>query len=348
MERLVGVDLALVGVLDVGVRRRLLVVAAVGVLAAAADGGAVLPEGKRDGAAGEAEEGQEAGRPLVAHAVVHLLGEEHDAGAPEGADARLGRERRGRLVLVRVDQVVVGRVVEEDEAKADGQAGEAGADPGQALVGRPGENEEADGDEPAAGHHGDEADLGGRPAVVLGHEGEVVLVDERGADGREDDADGDGDEHEARDAGAVALADLKDDGVGDEEHVQEAVQDRHVQADEEDDELGEEQLEGADQEDADALGEGPGVELGLGDVAVVAGLLPQLRGAASEDRRGVGLGDGEGDQDPDNKGEDELDPVEPAPASRVGEETANEGADCRRSVGEIGRLAVRETYSQGR
>lgn len=50
---------------------------------------------------------------------------------------------------------------------------------------------------------------------------------------------GDWDEHETGLAGVVALALLVDDGKGNEEHVQQTVQDRHVERDQEDDQLGE-------------------------------------------------------------------------------------------------------------
>ena len=78
-----------------------------------ADGRALEVEEVRYRAAAERNEREETARPLVPEAVVHLLGEEHDARAPERAQARLRGERAGRLVLVRVDEVVVRGVVEE-------------------------------------------------------------------------------------------------------------------------------------------------------------------------------------------------------------------------------------------
>lgn len=87
-------------------------------------------------------------------------------------------------MLVRVDEVVVGAVVDEDEAEADGEAGEGGPHPDQAREGGPGEDDHADGDKPAGEHHGDEAELGGRQLACVGLDDfEVVLVDEGGADG---------------------------------------------------------------------------------------------------------------------------------------------------------------------
>lgn len=44
-------------------------------------------------------------------------------------------------MLVRVDEVVVGGIVQEDKPEPDGEAREARSDPRQSLVGCPGEDE---------------------------------------------------------------------------------------------------------------------------------------------------------------------------------------------------------------
>lgn len=207
-------------VLNIRSLRAIHVIAAKRVLGSLTDASTKLPETKGDQAAQQTQKGQEGRGPLVTHAVVHLLREQDGAGTPEGTNKGLGGKRRGSLVLVRVDEVVVGRVVEEDETEPNREAGEAGADPDQARVRGPGEDEEADGDEPARDHHGDQTNLGGGLAVVFLDLREVVLVNQGGAKGRADDADGERDKHEARLAVRVALASLEDDGVGDEEHVQ--------------------------------------------------------------------------------------------------------------------------------
>lgn len=337
--RMLVVHIPLLSLLNIrggsGIR---LLVARVRILAPLADLGPVAPEQEGDTAARQTDEGEQSGRPAVVEPVVHLLGEEDDGGTPEAADKSLGGEGGGGLVLVRVDEVVVGRVVEEDEAEADGEAAHCGTRPRELRVGGPGEDEEADGDEPAGEHHGDEADLGGRVAVVLGDELEVVLVDEGRADGGEDDSYGDRDEHEARLAGRVALALLVDDGEGDEEHVEEAVENAHVEGDEEDDELAEEELEGADHEDGEALLHGAGVDVLSGNMAVVASLGAELFGAGGEDGGSVRLRDGEGDEDPDDAGEDELDPVQPAPAGGIGEVATDERTNCEEMLASWGLL----------
>lgn len=258
--------------------------------------------------------------------MVHLLGEQDGARTPEGADERLGGERGGGLVLVGIDEVIVGGVVEEDETETDGETGKGGANPDKMGVGSPGEDEETDGDEPAGDHHGDQADLGGGLAVVLLDLLEVVLVDDGRAQGRADDADGERNEHKTGDTGRVTLTSLEDDGVGDEEHVQKTVEDRHVERNEQHDKLAEQELEGTNQEDGHTFREGTLVEVALGHVRVVTGLLAKLLGAAGKDGGRVGFLDGEGDENPDDEGQDELDPIEPAPASEL-EPTTYERTD---------------------
>lgn len=161
-----------------------IVVARVSILAVSPNPLAVFPEQEGDRAAEQADAGKEGAGPLISEAMVHLGREEHDAGTPEGADEGLGGERGGRAVLVRVDEVVVGRVVEEDEAEADRETGERRADPDEARVRRPGEDDHAERNEPAREHHGDQAELGGRelPGVRL-DDLQVVLVHQGRAHG---------------------------------------------------------------------------------------------------------------------------------------------------------------------
>jgi hypothetical protein len=66
----------------------------------------------------------------------------------------------------------------------------------------------------------------------------------------------------------------------------------------------------------------------LGDVSLVARRLAELLGAARKDCRGVRFGNGKGDENPNNAGKDELDPVQPAPASAIGKVATNKRADC--------------------
>ena len=99
-----------------------------------------------NGTAGQRDEREQRARPLVAEAMVHLDCEQHGARAPDRAEEGLGCEGGRGLVLVGVDEIVVGRVVEEDESEADGEAAHCRAPPAESRVRGPGEDEEADWD----------------------------------------------------------------------------------------------------------------------------------------------------------------------------------------------------------
>lgn len=152
---------------------------------------------------------------------------------------------------------------------------------------------------------------------------EVMLVDKRSTEGRHDNTDCNGNEHKTGLSSRISLALLVNDRVGDEEHVQKTVKNTHVQRNEEHNEFAKEELERSDKEDSKTFRDGTQIEFLLSDMVGLASLGSELAGATGEDSRSVSLGDGEGDENPDDESEDELDPVEPAPASSVREETTN-------------------------
>lgn len=304
-----------------------LIVAAVSILAVSTNLGAKEPEEEGNPAASQTDECQKRRSPLVAESVVHLLSEQNTASAPETSDTRLGGKGRGGLVLVGVDQVVVCRVVEEDEAKADRPTTESGSNPVKARVRSPCKDEHSNGDEPAGEHHGDQTNLRRRLAVVLGTHLEVVLVDQRREECRHDNAEGKGDEHETGDTSRIAFALLVHNREGDEEHVEKTVENTHVQRNQKHNEFSEKQLEGSDHEDLDSLAHGFLVNVLLSNVALITSLLAKLFGAASKNSRRVCLGDGKGDENIDAAGKDKLDPVEPTPASSIRKEATNKRAN---------------------
>lgn len=162
----------------------LLVIAGVGVLRALTDPRAEEVEDVRDSATRETDEGEQGTGPLVVQAVVHLDREQHDTGTPETTDAGLGGEGGGCLVLVGIDEVVVGGVVEEDEAETNGETAKCGTSPVETRVRGPGEDEETDGDEPAGDHHGVQSGFGRGFSIVLGNLLQVVFVDDGRAGSR--------------------------------------------------------------------------------------------------------------------------------------------------------------------
>jgi len=163
--------------------------------------------------------------------------------------------------------------------------------------------------------------------IVLLDQLEVMLVDKRRAKGRHDNTDRNWNEHKTSLASRVSLALLVNDGICDEEHVQKTVEDTHVQRNEEHDEFAKEELERSNKENSKTFRDGTQIKFLLSNVVGLASLGSELASATGEDSRGVGLGDGEGDENPNDEGKDKLDPVEPAPASSIGEETTNKRTD---------------------
>lgn len=139
-----------------GALRILNIITTISILATPSDALAIFPEQERDHTAEQTDTSKEGARPLVSKTIIQLVREQHDTRAPKGADECLRSKRRRRAVLVRVDEVVVGGVVDEDEAEADGEAGERGADPDEARERGPREDDQAERDEPACEHHGDQ------------------------------------------------------------------------------------------------------------------------------------------------------------------------------------------------
>lgn len=97
--------------------------------------------------------------------------------------------------------------------------------------------------------------------------------------------------------------------VRDEEHVQEAVQDRHVNRDQEHDKLDEEQLERPQEIDFQFFREWLSADFLFSNVGRVSGFFAQTAGSLEKDSRCVCFWDGEDHQGVNESGEDKLDPV---------------------------------------
>ncbi len=97
--------------------------------------------------------------------------------------------------------------------------------------------------------------------------------------------------------------------VRDEEHVQKAVEDRHVQSNQEDDEFLEEELKWPKDEFGELLGEGSSVQLLLGDIGIVTCLFPESSGSLEKDSWCVCLWDSKDHENVDKPCDDKLDPV---------------------------------------
>lgn len=113
----------------------------------------VIKEQVRDSATSQRQEGKKRRRPLISKPCVHLRRKQNSRSSPERSDTSLRCQCRSGLVLIRVDHIVVGRVVQKDESESNRQSRKSWASPGQSWVRRPCEDEQPDRDEPAGQHH---------------------------------------------------------------------------------------------------------------------------------------------------------------------------------------------------
>lgn len=169
-------------------------------------------EHERNSTAPKANERQKRARPLVTQTGIHLFREQHNSSSPERPQKRLCRQRGSGLMLVRVNKVVVGRIVQKDESKAHWEAANGRANPVKTWIRRPREYEHADGDEPTRDHHGDQSGFRWRLAVVLLHESKVMFVDKGRAGCTAKYTDGERNEHKTGRARAISFALLVNDG----------------------------------------------------------------------------------------------------------------------------------------
>ncbi|KAH3665781.1 hypothetical protein OGAPHI_003969 [Ogataea philodendri] len=131
----------------------------VGVLAPCSDLGSVEEESKWNSTAGQSDESHQGGCPLVSQTVVHLNCEQWHCGSPNRSDEGLSSQCRGGIVLIRVDNVVVGGVVKDVETKSTSESGKTWSSPRQSWVGRPGKGEQSSRNEPATNHHWEQTQL---------------------------------------------------------------------------------------------------------------------------------------------------------------------------------------------
>ena len=182
---------------------------------------------------------------MDAKIAVHLVREERESGAEEGAQHAVCGEHAGGVDGVRVDEVVADAQEDEDHAEAEGGCAHDAHDPMDARVIGPREPEVAERERDGADFGRGQASLGRGAGVASGGGGVgdpvVPLVFGDGVDDGGEHADCDAEEGEATDALAPASFLPEHDGEGGEHHVEGAVDDGHVNAEEEDDGFAEEE-----------------------------------------------------------------------------------------------------------
>ncbi|KAH3676327.1 hypothetical protein WICPIJ_009137 [Wickerhamomyces pijperi] len=140
-----------------GQKRRIINRRSVSVLGSGSDPGTKEEEDVWNGTASKRDEGQQGSGPFITQSVVHLNGEQWDRSTPHGSQEGLSSQTGGGVVLVGVDNVVVGRVVQHHETNTTGKPRETRTSPRDCWVRGPGEAEQTNWDEPAANHHWDQS-----------------------------------------------------------------------------------------------------------------------------------------------------------------------------------------------
>lgn len=198
-------------------------------------------------------------------------------------------------------------------------------------VAGPAEPEEAGGKGDAAEDGGRKTPLGDGHAVICGQFAVIGRVEGEDEQAGEELADDEAEVGEAGDAVGEAVDAVEDDRVGGHEEVEQAVEEGHVEAEEEEDGLRDEHAERAAEVLADELGEVDLDLLLLGVDAPVPGAAAQVGGLLDEDDRGVGLADEEEVEDEGGGAGEAGEVGGPAPAESgaVDDEAADEGGEER-------------------
>lgn len=213
-----------------------------GVLAAGADGRAVLVEEEGEGNAGEGQEGGDRRGPVDSEVLVHVRREEREGGTEEGAKDCVSSQDGGSEDEVSVDQVVHDGEENQDHAEAERCAGCDTGKPVNARVISPSKPEQAD--RHRDGSHERRRQTGlwrsksGRRVL---HDLDVALVVPNGIDDGGQHAYGDAEESETTNTGRPTTTLLVDDGEGGEKHVERSVDDGHVDGEQKDNGFAEEE-----------------------------------------------------------------------------------------------------------
>ena len=170
--------------------------------------------------------------------MIHGRRKQREPSTGQGSHERVGRDGAVGVHQVDVDDVAQPLQEDEHDTRSGRDAGEHLRHPGYVRGRGPGEPEEADREEEGADYHGEEALFGDGFSAVGDHFLLEACVGCVGYDGDADyDAEGYAEEGERADALVPASNFLECDGVGFEEEVEDAVDEGHVDCDEDEDGL---------------------------------------------------------------------------------------------------------------
>ena len=195
-----------------------------------------------------------------------------------------------------------------------------------ALVARPAEPEEAGGEGEGAGDGEGESPFGDGDVVVGAEFADVAWVCEHDEDEGYEFAGDHAEVGESADTFVEVVLALEDEGVGGEEEVEEAVDEGHVEADEEDDGFAEEDPDGAGDVFGEEFAQVDFYFFLFGVDAPVFGAAAEGAGFVDEDYGGVGFGEEEEEEGECGETHDGGDVFGPAPAEGGdGDEAADLG-----------------------
>ncbi|KAM0155729.1 hypothetical protein ACHAQE_006647 [Botrytis cinerea] len=179
--------------------------------------------------------------------VIPSLDSQRESTARKTSQERISGDGRICVPHVDIDDVIQALQENHQDTPPDEDTRDDLWNPGDVGVGGPGKPEESDGEDYGTEDHGGETFFGDDLAVFFELAREAGLGDPGNGSGAEEDSDEDSDEGEGAEAGGPAARLLEGDGVGFEEEVENAVDEGHVEGDEEENRFLKEHDEGAEE-----------------------------------------------------------------------------------------------------
>lgn len=221
--------------------------------------------------------------------------------------------------------------MEEDgqEAKAGEESGQRGHDPVHILaVAGPSEPEQTDGKGRAADDDGGKTPFGDGHVLVGGQLAVVGRLEQDDEERGEELADDHAEEGKAADAGVEAVHLLEDERIRGQEEIQQAVDEGHVDGEQEDDRLGEEDAQGPTEVLVDELAEVDFDLLLLRVDAPVLGASSEFGGFLDEEHGRVGLLHEQHVENPGESAHDAHEILGPSPSEMtLDDETTDERSE---------------------
>lgn len=256
--------------------------------------------------------------------MIHLCREQRESGSRDAPDQCISSDAGICIHQVTVDDVIDALQEDHENAHPDRDAGQDLRDPCNVWGTRPGKPKEAGWQHKGANDHWWETLFRDEAALLLHLACEARLGDVGHDNGTHDHADGEGEEGERANAEIPAAFFLEGDWICFEEEIQDAVDESHVESNEEEDGFLDQHLEWTEEVAGHDVRE-PGLPfIDLGMECPVPGLVPEGFGAAGENDWCVCFRDKDYGAKERGGGHEEGDPLRPAPTEvGLGDEAAD-------------------------